>query len=264
MARTILTAVIIILLNLLVGCRPVDSGEGRIMPVGGTPPDKPAPVVSFTGAGEVDIVEQVAVNRQAYRQGLLALVDYYTKTGNSMKLGWAKRELEALDTMPKYKYIIEADVVDAKLTPSVSIPEADQLYSEAVALQQEGEKMVVVKDDNKLRLALDKYNELIRRYPSSDKIDDAAFRAGGIYDYFKDYSIALLYYQRAYQWNPETTEPARFRAAYILDQHMHRRAEALELYKEALETEGRFGRFRSWREYAEQRIKDMSGVGGGQ
>jgi tetratricopeptide (TPR) repeat protein len=106
-----------------------------------------------------------------------------------------------------------------------------------------------------LRLALDKYNQLIKKYPTSDKIDDAAFRAGGIYEYFKDYTIALLYYQRAYQWDPDTIHPARFKAAYILDKRLHRRAEALELYQQVAKKKGQHGKYKV---FAENRIRELT------
>jgi tetratricopeptide (TPR) repeat protein len=109
-------------------------------------------------------------------------------------------------------------------------------------------------------LALDKYNQLIKKYPTSNKIDDAAYKAGGIYEYFKDYSIAVLYYKRAYQWDPMTIHPARFRAAYILDRRLARRVEALELYEEAIKTEGRYEKLVTWREFAEKRVKELSGT----
>ena len=98
-------------------------------------------------------------------------------------------------------------------------------------------------------------NQLIRRHPSSNKIGDAAFRAGGIYEYFKDYTIALLYHQRTYQWDPETIHPARFRAAFILDKRLHRRAEALEVYQQAVKKESRY---EIWKEFAEKRIRELT------
>lgn len=105
-------------------------------------------------------------------------------------------------------------------------------------------------------MALTKYNSLIRQYPNSDKIDDAAYRAAGIYDYFKDYEIALLYYQRAYQWDPDTPYPARFYAASLLDKKLHRRDEALQVYQEAVLREG--DRYDEWKMYGERRIKELS------
>jgi tetratricopeptide (TPR) repeat protein len=173
-----------------------------------------AAAVNIAEAGEADIVEQVSDNRQAYQQGLELLVKYYTRTGNNMKLEWARKELAALDTMPKYKYILEASVAPANLKASTLIPEADTLYSDALKLEKKAGLLGFIKNENLLRLALGKYNQLVRKHPYSDKIDDAAYRAGGIYEHFKDYTIALLYYQRAYQWDPDTTHPARFKAAY--------------------------------------------------
>jgi tetratricopeptide (TPR) repeat protein len=100
------------------------------------------------------------------------------------------------------------------------------------------------------------YTQLIRQYPTSDKIDDAAYQVAEIYESFKNYEIALLYYQRAYQWNPETPHPARFHAAVLLDKRLHRRDEALELYQEAVLHEG--GRFDEWKVYGEKRIRELS------
>lgn len=220
-----------------------------------------AGVVTVVDAGETDFVEQIAVNRQAYRQGLQLLVGYYTRIGNNMKLNWAKEELSGLDSIPQYKYIIEAESAGANLRASTSIPEADEIYQDALDLHKEAGALIVVKNDDLLRLAADKYNRLIKRFPSSDKIDDAAYKAGEIYEYFKDYSIALLYYKRAYQWDPGTMHPARFRAARILDKRLHRYAQALELYREAIKTEGAYERHRKWTEFAEQRIIDLYTIG---
>ena len=261
MARIVLTAVVIVLLNVLVGCQGVDSGRGQLVPARTRTSIGAAGVVSVADAGETDFVEQIAVNRQAYRQGLQLLVGYYTRGGNNMKLNWAKDELSALDSIPQYKYIIDAEAAGANLRASTSIPEADEVYQDALDLQKQAGALIVIKDDDLLRLAADKYNRLIKRYPSSDKIDDAAYKAGDIYEYFKDYSIALLYYKRAYQWDPGTMHPARFRAARILDKRLHRYAEALELYREAIKTEGAYERHRKWTEFAEQRIIDLYTVG---
>ena len=228
MARIALAALLIVSLNVLVGCGSIDGGEGQLIPASvkkfGYSGD-----VKVSQAEEIDTVEQVAVNRQAYRQGLRLLINHYNKVGNNMKLRWTKKELAALNTMPQYKYIIEAEVAGPDLKASTAIPEADAMYRDAVYLEKKGKRLVLIKDNDLLRLALDRYNELIRMHPSSDKIDDAAYKAGSIYEYFKDYSIALLYYKRTYQWDPDTVYPARFKEAYILDRRLTRRAEALGL-----------------------------------
>jgi tetratricopeptide (TPR) repeat protein len=260
MTRTILTVALVILLNVLAGCASIDSGRAQLVATGAKQSTKTA-AVKVAGAGETDIVEQMAVNRQAYRQGLELLTKHYTKTGNNMKLLWAKKELAALDAMPQYNYIIEAGVAGPDLKASTSISEADDLYKEALELEKKAGPLPLLKNEELLRLALDKYNQLIRKHPSSDKIDDAAYGAGLIYEYFRDYTIALLYYQRTYQWDPDTSYPAMFKAAFVLDKRLHRRDEALELYRQAVKAIKREGEHQEWKEFAEKRIREFTESG---
>jgi tetratricopeptide (TPR) repeat protein len=262
MARNVLTVVLIIMLSVLVGCQGVNKGRGQRMPVDPRQSYGPGSVINIADTSEVDLVEKMAVSRQAYKQGLELLVGYYKRTGDNLKLEWAQKELDAFNTMPKYNYIIEAGAAPQNLKPIASIPEADDLYYEAEELDKEAGALPILKNENKLRLALEKYNELIRKYPTSDKIDDAAYNAGVIYEYFKDYTIALLYYKRAYQWDPQTPHPARFRAARILDKYLHRNAEALQLYQQAVKIEGQFDKYREWKEFAEKRISELQKAGG--
>jgi len=248
MAKTILTVLLIILLNVLVGCYGPDSGRSQLIP-------SQMKAVTAIDASEADIVEQVAINRQAYQRYIAVLMAHYESTGNNMKLGWAKDELKGLKQVPQYNYIIEAIIAGPNLKAGRSIAEAELVYMEALRLERQAKKYVVLTNEEMLRLALDKYNQLIKKYPTSDKIDDAAFKAGGIYEYFKDYTIALLYYQRAYQWDPDTIHPARFKAAYILDRRLHRRAEALEVYQQALRKKDLNEK---QREFAERRVKELT------
>jgi tetratricopeptide (TPR) repeat protein len=232
MAKTILTVLLIVLLNILVGCYGPDSGRSQFLPT-------PMKTVSVVEASEADIIEHMTTSRLAYRQYLESLVAYYKKTGDNMKMRWAEDELDRLNDMPQYNYIIEASVAGPNLKAKDSINAANYLYDEAYRLEKaaRGLEFVLLVDENLLRVALDKYNQVIKQYPTSDKIDDAAYRAGGIYEHFKDYTIALLYYQRTYQWDPATIHPVRFKAAYILDQYLHRRGESLPLYQYALGNE---------------------------
>ncbi|MHC4631582.1 MAG: hypothetical protein ACYS9C_09960 [Planctomycetota bacterium] len=110
MAKIVCTAVVIVLLNVLVGCHGVDSGRGQLMPARTWTSLGSAPVVNIAEASETDIIEQAAVSRQTYRQSLELLVGYYIRTGNNMKLRWAEKELAALNAIPQYNYIIEASV----------------------------------------------------------------------------------------------------------------------------------------------------------
>jgi len=258
MARLVVIVSVIALSFVLVGCNGKDSGKAqRLSPQGDTMVS--LPTVDIAKSGEKDLAEQMAVSRQAYRRGMELLVDYYTKTGNSMKLAWAKKELNALSSMPQYDYIVEATMAGPGLKPTKSLSDADSLYAEAVRIEEQAGPLKVVRDEGLLRMALEKYNQLISKYPTSDKIDDAAFRAAGIYEHLKDYTIAVQYYQRTFQWDPQTAYPARFKAAYLLDTQLARRAEALQIYQEALSKITKSDEHRQWVALAEQRVKELSG-----
>ena len=259
MTRTVIITTTVLLLLGTVGCPPSDRGLGHRLPQRSI---YSAPAPAGTGdevvgsTDEIDLVEQVATHRRSYRRSLELLVTHYTVVGDNRKLKWSQEELRALDRMPQYRYIIDAQVMPTTLSASVRIPSADEMYLDAVETQRQAEPIGILKDEELLRVALSKYNALIREYPTSDKIDDAAYRAAGIYEYFKDYEIALLYYQRAYQWDPDTPYPARFRAASVLDRRLRRRGEALELYQEAMLREG--DQYSEWKMYGERRIRELS------
>ncbi len=255
MARVISTVSLIVLLNILVGCGDIDSSTAKLMLVSTKEASGSAPTLQVAEAGETDVVEQMMASRDAYRKGLETLVGYYSKEGNNMKLKWAQKELAALDSMPHYRYVVDAALAGPNLKPTASIPEADQLYKDAAALEDRARGAVVIIDENLLRQALEKYNLLIKQYPTSDKIIDAAYRAAGIYEHFKDYSVAILYYQRVFQWDPATTYPAVFKMAYVLDRHLHRYNEALELYQQAVNDE-KLGF--SYKTFAETRIAELT------
>jgi len=255
MARIVCTIVLIALLNVLVGCQEPGPERVRLVPTDDTRPLNVAPPA---GTSEADLVEEMAINREAYKKSLELLIGYYNKTGNDMKLGRAGKELKAFRLMTKYNYIMEPVLTSDRLEATTPVAAADDLYYDALAFEKSAGRIPgLPRNENKLRLALQNYNRLIKEHPTSDKIDDAAYKAGVIMEEFKDYVVALDYYQSAYKWDPETIHPARFRAARILDKQLHRYAEALELYQEAVRVEARFDKYRQWKEYAEARIRDI-------
>jgi hypothetical protein len=206
-------------------------------------------------ATEVDLVEQLVEARQIYRQRLEELLKYYRAAGNATNRQWAEHELTALDRVPHYRYLMPAEFLKPDLMAVDVIDDADILFNDAMKLYQEAGGLLIITDEDKLRGALNKFNQLIVDYPSSNKIDDAAYRAGRIYEYFKDYQIASVYSQRCFQWNDLTQYPARFRAAYVLDQRLHMRTEALTLYQLAVERESRYA---ANTEFAQKRILEMT------
>jgi tetratricopeptide (TPR) repeat protein len=216
---------------------------------------------------EISMAETVALNRQEYQQGLQALSSYYERMGDHRKLDWVRKELKGLERTPQYKYV--GDVIpSADLNANTPIPGADALYMDAERLKQDSGLALgpisfqIIRSENTLQLALDRYTKLIQRYPTSSKIGKAAFQAGHIHDHFKDYETALMYYQRAYQWDSTiaTSFPARFKAAYLLDKRLDRKDAAVDLYQEAIAgTEGL--RWVEWKKYGIQRVKVLTKTG---
>ncbi len=200
---------------------------------------------------EVDLVEYMARHRAGYREGLKKLYDYYTQVGYASQRQWAKRELESLDL--HYKYLMPAEMAPAELVAADKIAAADELYEQGMELFEDAGGLMVITDEEKLKSSLRMFNEIITEYPTSDKIDDAAFRAGQIFEYFDDYEVAAVYYQRAYQWDDMTDYPARYRAARMMDK-LRLRKEALTLYRLVLEKESRY---KSNAAYAQRRIDQL-------
>lgn len=205
-------------------------------------------------AAEVDLVETLAASRTQYRANLEALQNYYAARGNVIKRQWTEKELKMLGEMPQYRYLSAPESVMTKLRATDSIEGADELYASAMKAYNSRFLLLFV-DASKYRLALNRFNLLLSQYPTSDKADDAAYRCGTIYEFFGDYEIAAPCYQRAYQWNEYTPYPARYRAALLLDDKLHLRAEAVTLYQLALEKESLT---KEEREQVEERIYELT------
>jgi len=75
MARIVCTGMLIVLLNVLVGCQDVDSGKGQLLPRNTRQTLGPANIINIANTSEVDIVEQMAVNRQPIGRVLNCLWD---------------------------------------------------------------------------------------------------------------------------------------------------------------------------------------------
>ena len=188
---------------------------------------------------EVELVEEMARYRNAYINQLNLLADFYDNQGNHMKSMWVKEELDSLEMMPKHTYLVVAEIAGSDLKASRAIVEADALYEEGMALFEDGRGTLnLLTNKKKLYLARDKFNELITHYPDSDKIDDAAFQIAQINNHFlKDYRTAMIYYQRVWQWDPQTPWPARYEVARIYDRYFHDRIQAIEYYEMAIKME---------------------------
>jgi tetratricopeptide (TPR) repeat protein len=205
---------------------------------------------------ELELVEQLSASRNAYTKDLAALKNYYANTGSFRKYNWALNEEKKFQAIPKYTYIVPAEVASKELSATDSIESADKLFDEGLQLYRQGYVYPVVPNRTMMRKAIAKFNQLVDMYPTSDKIDDSAFMAAELYEEFGDWSLAATYYQRTFLWNPENEHPARFRAAEIFDKKLKKRDIALSLYTLSVEKEGE--RFLFNKRAAEKRIQQLN------
>ncbi len=196
--------------------------------------------ISVIEVQEVDLVEQLAANRRAYHENLASLREYYEAHGYATKASWAEFELDGLRRVKAFKYLLDAEIASESLRPTDSIAEADALYDRGSALMREGLHGVpAIYRRGKMVEAAGIFRSVIEQYPSSDKIDDAAFMLGEIH---KEYlpnqeTLAVRWYERAWTWDPNTPHAARFQAAVVYDYRLQDRDRALELYQDVLEKE---------------------------
>lgn len=236
------------------------------------PPAEPAPVMAteaeqraivkaqrpISHGGEVDLAEDVALARDRYRQSLESLLAFYRQYGYFEKSNWAEKEIQSLRIIPRYPYMGDPTAGSTRYEASETNTRADALYAEARKLHDEGTGLSGLLGGGKAKLgkALDTYRMLIDQYPTSDKIDEAAFYAGEIYasDSQKEYTLALNYYQRCLDWNPNTDLPVRMRMAYVYDYPLRNREKAMALYKEIIEKSTNRANVR----FAQERIRVLT------
>jgi TolA-binding protein len=195
---------------------------------------EPSVEPDLTGLGELGLADEVARSRKAYGRALLALKEYYQARANVAKLEWINSELDAFNKVPKMQYLTMTEKAGPTLHALKHVEAADQLYKEAVNYKDYPALPPGKKDY--LKTALEKFQTLIEKYPDSDKISDAAFRLGEIYGgwYYQDYARAVQAYERCWQWDPKTRNPAVFNAAKIYDDKLKNRAKAVELYNRVM------------------------------
>ena len=182
---------------------------------------------------ELALVEKVVETRQEYKEALVKLVDYYTHTGQDLKLRQAQDELEDLRKVTTYDYVVLVDVLVVTPKPEKSLPEADALFNDAMAYKNYPATLFVFGKKEKLEVALRKFKELITKYPRSDKVAEAAYRIAEIYGgpSFNDFLRAAKYYEASFRWDPKLPFPARWRAAQIYDNKLEHYSEARRLYE---------------------------------
>jgi tetratricopeptide (TPR) repeat protein len=180
---------------------------------------------------DVELVERVIVLRRDYQKTLEQLRQIYIRAGDLERARWVEEELVQYHRIPKHALILDLDVPPPSLTGQVNVPEANKLLLEAHKYQDKGWGSDYSDNQRRAEVLL---QELLGHYPQSDKISDAAFHLGEIYESkpYRQYRRAARYYERCYQWNPRTQYEARLRAARLYDTQIKDRGRAIELYRE--------------------------------
>jgi len=182
-------------------------------------------------AQDLELVEKLLMCRRDYQKALENLRLQYLKVGDPERAKWAEEELRQFHRIPKQAYRLDLDVPPPNLSGQTNIPEANKLFTAAMTYKDKGWGTDYI--DNQRRAEI-LFQKLLTEYPQSNKIDEAAYQLGDIYDSkaYKQARRSAAYFERCYQWNPKTTSDARLRAARIYDKQLSDKAHAIEIYKE--------------------------------
>ena len=163
--------------------------------------------------------------------------------------------------MRTYVYFFSAEAPPENMRPVKVIPAAEELYSKAISLYKQASLVPLVPNYKKQRQALRLFLTITEQHPTSTRSPLAALYIGHIYrEYFNENVRAVMWYQRAWKWDPRIQIGARFQAAVVWDYRLHNLEKALELYQAVLEYE--FDSLTN-RTFARRRIVELTEGGQG-
>jgi tetratricopeptide (TPR) repeat protein len=187
------------------------------------------------GAGakrsDLELVQKLLHARKEYQKVLEQLYVHYHHVNDKERERWAKEELVNFHRIPKNAFDLSLDVPPPNLKGNQHVAEANKLFTWALRYKDKGIGVDYI--DNQRRAEI-LFQEILTKYPNSDKISDVAYMLGDIYESkaYKMHYRAVEYYHRCYEWNKSTSHDALLRAARIYDKQLNNRAKALEMYKE--------------------------------
>ncbi len=204
---------------------------------------------------DVQKVERLMAARRDYQRTLEQLRSHYIQTGDIERAKWAEEELIQYHRIQKHAFVLDLDVPHARLKAENNIPEANELFKKAMSYKDKG-WMGNDYLDNQRRAEL-LLQQILTMYPESNKIGEVAYQLGDLYEgkAYKDYRRAALYFERSFQWNPNTQSDGRLRAARLYDKYLSERSRAMELYREVTTVEIDPKRIAE----AQKRMSEMSG-----
>jgi TolA-binding protein len=181
--------------------------------------------------GDLELVQHLINVRKNYQKTLENLRLHYLRAGDIERAKWAEEELRQYQRIPKQAFVLDLDVPPPNLKGDTNIPEANKMLTWALTFKDKGFGTDYI--DNQRRAEI-LFQDMLSKYPTSNKIHLAAFHLGDIYESkaYKQYRRAAAYYERCFQWNPKTHHDARMRAAKLYDYEIKDRTKAIELYRE--------------------------------
>jgi TolA-binding protein len=217
-------------------------------------PPAPAKGKRTAGKGDVEIVERLLAARKEYQATMETLRAHYIGSGDIERARWAEEELVQFHRIAKHPFRLELDVPPPTLEAKYNIPEANELYRQAMKFKDKSWGQDYIDNQHRAELL---FQQLLTNYPQSDKISDAAYQLGDIYESkaFRQYERAAAYFERCFQWNPKTHFDARMRAARLYERYQSERSHAIEIYKEVTTHETDPKRV----EEAQKRLTELSG-----
>jgi hypothetical protein len=203
---------------------------------------------------DIELVEKLLVARRDYQRTLELLRAHYLNVGDLERAKWAEEELRDYHRINHQAFRLDLDVPPPTLQANTNITEANKLVERAREYKDKGFGMDYIDNQRRCELLL---QQLLTLYPTSDKIGEAAYLLGDLYEgrAYKQFRRSALYFERSVQWNPTTTLDGRLRAARIYDKLLPERAKAIALYQEILTHETDAKR----KAEATKRLKELSG-----
>lgn len=214
---------------------------------------------SLTNADPRLLVEFVLSARAEYKQAMRDLEKFYKDRLSLKKLKFITRVRERFDPVRTYVYFFSAEAPPENMKPVKVIPAAEELYSRALSIYKGASLVPLAPNYSKQREALRLFLTITEQHPTSTRSPLAAFYIGHIYrEYFNEDVRAVMWYQRAWKWDPRIQIGARFQAAVVWDYRLQNLEKALELYQAVLEHE--FDDLTN-REFARRRIAELTETG---
>lgn len=224
-------------------------------PVGGRTNAADPKAATRPAPTDTELVERLLAARKEYQQSLVALYELYAKAGDRERAKWVEEELKAYHLNPKPSYRLDIqDVPPPTLEAKVNVKEANDLFKEAMEYKNRGFGTEYQLNQRRAEI---RFQEILSKYPNSDKIAEVAYQLGDLYEgrAFRQYARAAAYFERSHQWKKGVQNDALMRAARLYDRQLNEKGKAIELYRDEIAHDTDADRIKE----AERRLADLTG-----